>query len=79
MPNDKWINGSVFTVFFLCCSLVLMCTGSQFSLKLLVTISLKKWNTLESGQEEAMWYAIIPYFVARKEWEEDKFILSVVP
>lgn len=33
-----------------------MFTGSQFSLKKLVTKLLKKWNTLGVGQEEAIWY-----------------------
>lgn len=37
-------------------SLAPMFTGSQFSLKKLVTKLLKKWNTLGVGQEEAIWY-----------------------
>lgn len=37
-------------------SRALTCTGSQFSQMLLVTTLLKKWNTLESGQEEAIRY-----------------------
>lgn len=47
-------------------SLVLMCTGSQFSQKKLVTKLLKKWKALEGGQEE-----LIRYLERAREREMD--------
>lgn len=58
---------------FLLCSLVLMSTGSQFSLTLLLTTSLKKWSTLGSGQEETMWYVIMPYQIYCKDLTSENY------
>lgn len=45
-------------------SRVQTCTGSRSSVRRPVTILLKKWSTLESGQEVALWYE---NFVKTKE------------